>query len=216
MIENMTEFLKEIRAIVSDRLDLTRDLSDDDTFKATVSEEIDVEGALDIWMYLQAVLGIDNRGKNMYYVAKNIGAAQKIYFAPWDMDITWGDALSAGTGDAIWDLGLNSNLYSERINWAIGDRLVKLDAENSHAYIAETWKYLRQTVFSEEHLVERIDELAHRVNDSGAYARNAERWPDSNADADYEQFKRMALYRMNILDYYFDGNLDVYLGLGYQ
>ena len=30
MIENMAEYIKEIRAIVSDRLDLTRDLSDDD------------------------------------------------------------------------------------------------------------------------------------------------------------------------------------------
>lgn len=30
MIENMSEYIKEIRAIVSDRLDLTRDLSDDD------------------------------------------------------------------------------------------------------------------------------------------------------------------------------------------
>lgn len=30
MIENMTEYIKEIRALVSDRLDLTRDLSDDE------------------------------------------------------------------------------------------------------------------------------------------------------------------------------------------
>ena len=33
MIENMTEYIKEIRALVSERLDLTRDLSDDEIKK---------------------------------------------------------------------------------------------------------------------------------------------------------------------------------------
>ena len=33
---------------------------------------------------------------------------------------------------------------------------------------------------------------------------------------EYELFTRMALYRMKILDYYFDGNLEEYMGLGYQ
>ena len=193
-----------------------RDLSDDEAFAAAASELTDREGALDIWIYLQAVLGIDNRGKNMYYVAKNRGNRQVVYFAPWDMDITWGDALSEGTGDNIWDVGLFTALYSERINWSFGDRLIELDVDGSCDYVSERWKELRQGVLSDESLTEEIDGLIHQVRDSGALERDAERWPDSNSGQDYELFVRMALYRMKILDYYFDGNLEEYMGLGYE
>ena len=193
-----------------------RDLSDDEAFAAAASELTDREGALDIWIYLQAVLGIDNRGKNMYYVAKNRGNRQVVYFAPCDMDITWGDALSEGTGDNVWDVGLFTALYSERINWSFGDRLIELDVDGSCDYVSERWKELRQGVLSDESLTEEIDGLIHQVRDSGALERDAERWPDSNSGQDYELFVRMALYRMKILDYYFDGNLEEYMGLGYE
>lgn len=193
-----------------------RDLSDDETFLQQAPLLTDIKGALNIWIYLQAVIGIDNRGKNMYYVAKSTGNSQKIYFAPWDMDITWGDCLSEGTGDAIWDVGLNSNLYSERINWTLGDRLVELDVADSREQVAKTWKELREGVLSEDALNQAVDELVHQIQDSGALTRNEVRWPESNSGADYELFKRMALYRMRILDYYFEGNLDAYLGLGYE
>jgi len=193
-----------------------RDLTDDETFAKEAPVMTDQEGALDVWVYLQAVLGIDNRGKNMYYVSKNVGNSQKIYFAPWDMDITWGDALSVGTDGNIWDVNVNSNLYSERINWAFGDRLVELDVNGSREYVAKIWKKLREGILSEESLTEAVDALVHQVQDSGAYVRNEQRWPESNSGTDYEQFKRMALYRFGILDYFFDGNLDEYMGLGYQ
>ena len=193
-----------------------RDLADDQEFAEKAPQLTDQEGALDVWIYLQAVLGIDNRGKNMYYVSKNRGASQKIYFAPWDMDITWGDALSEGTEGKIWDVGLNTALYSERINWSFGDRLIELDVEGSRAYVGERWKELRQGALSDESLTEAIEGLAAQVVDSGALARDQKRWPDSNSGQDYGLFTRMALYRMKLLDYYFDGNLEEYLGLGYQ
>lgn len=193
-----------------------RDLSEDETFVENVSTQVDVDGAINIWIYLQAVLGIDNRGKNMYYVAKSNHNAYQIYFAPWDMDLTWGDSLKDGSGEALWEVGLFSNLYSERINWSIGDRLIELNVENTREQISEKWKLLRESIFSDENLVSSVDRLVHEVRDSGALERDKMRWPDSNFGADYDLFKRMALYRMKILDYYFDGNLETYMGLGYE
>ncbi len=177
---------------------------------------VDIDGAVNVWIYLQAVLGIDNRGKNMYYVAKSNGQSEKMYFVPWDMDLTWGDSLKESTGKNPWEVGLFPNLYSERINWPIGDRLVELDVEDTRERIRERWKLLREGPFSDESLVQSIDGLVHEVRDSGALTRDRQRWPDSNSHADYELFKRMTLYRMKILDYYFDGNLEAYMGLGYE
>lgn len=193
-----------------------RDLSDDETFVREAPVLTDVNGALNIWIYLQAILGIDNRGKNMYYVAKSNASSYRIYFAPWDMDITWGDALSEGTGDAVWDVDLNTNLYSERINWSLGDRLVELDVDGSRNRVRERWGQLREGILSDESLSRAIDDLSRELLDSGALVRDKDRWPGSNQGADYALFKRMALYRMHILDFYFDGNLEAYLGLGYQ
>ena len=153
----------------------------------------------------------------MYYVAKQTASGPKLYFAPWDMDITWGDALSENEdGDSVWKVGLFTGLYSERINWAYGDRLVELDVDETRDYVNRTWKELGAGVFSEENLTERIDGLVHQVQDSGAYTRNEERWPDSSSGQNYDLFKRMAFYRFGILDYYFNGNLEEYMGLGYE
>lgn len=193
-----------------------RDSADDETFRQKAGDLVDTDGALNIWIYLQAVLGIDNRAKNMYYVAKSSGDSYKIYFAPWDMDLTWGDSLSEGTGEYVWDVGLFPNLYSERINWHFGDRLVELNVDHARDRAGEKWKVLRGSALSDEALSSAVDKMVHQTQDSGAYARNAARWPKSNSGADYEQMKRMAIYRMRILDYYFDGNLEAYMGLGYE
>lgn len=201
-----------------------RDQEDDEDFCRQAPLLIDMEGALNVWIHFQAVLGIDNRAKNMYYVAKSNNQSYRIYFAPWDMDLTWGDALSeregAGqeeeAGQPVWNVGLNTNLYSERINWEPGDRLVKLDVENARDRIKEKWLMLRQGLFSDERLTEHIDKLVYELQASGALSRDAGRWPESNSLEDYERFKRMALYRMRFLDYYFDGRLESYMGLGYQ
>lgn len=195
-----------------------RDLSSDEEFCAEASRLTDREGALNVWMFLQATLGIDNRGKNMYYVAKQTADGAKIYFAPWDMDVTWGDGLTENEEDseAAWKVGLMTALYSERINWAFGDRLVELDVDGSRDYIRSTWQELREGILSDEKLQERITKLQHQVTDSGALSRNETRWPDSSSGEDMEQFERLASYRMGILDYYFDGRLTDYLGLGYE
>lgn len=193
-----------------------RDLSSDEAFAQEAPQQVDVQGALNVWIYFQAVLGIDNRAKNMYYVAKSSNQNQKIYFAPWDMDVTWGDGLSESAGDQIWDVGLHTNLYSERINWTLGDRLIELHVGGAREYVADAWRGLRRGILSTETLTQRVDSLVHQVRDSGALIRDRERWPESNFGADYERFKRMALYRMEILDYYFDGRLEEYMGLGYE
>ncbi len=193
-----------------------RDLENDEEFSKNAPDFVDVDGALNVWTYLQAVIGIDNRGKNMYYVAKSNGKSYRIYFAPWDMDLTWGDCLREGTGEAIWDVELGTGLYSERVNWSFGDRLIELDVEDAREQVEIKWKQLREGLLSDDNLTDAVDNLTHEVQDSGALLRDKMRWPDSNFGADYELFKRMALYRMKILDYYFDGNLEAYMGLGFE
>ena len=72
--------------------------------------------------------------------------------------------------------------------------MVELDALGSRDYVKETWRKLREGPLADDALMGRVDGLVHEIRDSGALRRNEERWPESNSEADYVLFKRMALY----------------------
>ena len=57
-------------------------------------------GVRGIWLYLQAVIGMDNIQRNIFYPAVWEDGQYRIRFMPWDMDYTWGNVhdFDAGTG----------------------------------------------------------------------------------------------------------------------
>ena len=55
---------------------------------------INDESALRLWLFIQLITGHDHTGKNVFYVAKyndDLPENYQFYFAPWDMDLTWGN-----------------------------------------------------------------------------------------------------------------------------
>lgn len=195
---------------------LTWKESEDEAFLAQASQVVDTDNMMEIWVYLQAVLGIDNRAKNMFYVAKYTEGDYRMYLAPWDMDLSMGDTLMEATEDYPWSVGLNPMIYRERINFEPGDRMIALNADQARERVARIWEQARKTVLSDAYLQNRMEALSHLVQDSGAAARDADRWPDSMQGADYEKLKLLTCYRMELLDRYFYDNLEAYLELGYS
>ena len=57
-----------------------------------------------------------------------------------------------------------------------------------------------QELFTDEWMREKIGELEERVRASGAFARDEERWPEGNHDAQYGELLRYALERLDYLD----------------
>lgn len=188
----------------------------DEEFLKGAETLVDAENVMNIWVYLQAVMGIDNRVKNMFYVAKYVDGDYRMYLAPWDMDLSLGDTLQDSVNEYPWDVGLNPLIYRERINFEPGDRMIELDAASSRELVAQIWRKARQGVLSDTYLQEKIDALSHQVLDSGAGGRDQYRWGESKSGADYEKLKIMTCYRMELLDTYFYDNLEAYLKLGYS
>lgn len=194
-----------------------KDYSSDEEFISEAENMTDADNQMRMWVYLQAVMGIDNRVKNMYYITKYGTDGYRMYLAPWDMDLTCGDTLQASTNEAYpWDVGQNPLIYRERINFQPGDRMVALDAANARERVSEIWQEARQGVLSEKEIKAAVDKWAFCLEASGAMRRDKYRWPESRHEEDYGKMKVLLCYRMELLDAYFYDNLEEYLDLGYS
>lgn len=171
--------------------------ADDETFAEVMPELIDVDNALDVWLYLQAVIGMDNIQRNIFYPAVWEEDRYRIRFMPWDMDYTWGNVHDFDAGNRT---RFSEEILTMRIAWKVGDRLILLDVDNAREKVASRWKELRRSVYSDEWLEEHIDAYAHQVVDSGAFGRDEALWINGGHNSDYESLKALARERMAFLD----------------
>ena len=65
--------------------------AEDEVFAEKMPQLIDVDNALDVWLYLQAVIGMDNIERNIFYPTVWEDGQYRIRFMPWDMDYSWGN-----------------------------------------------------------------------------------------------------------------------------
>ncbi len=171
--------------------------ADNEVFAENMPKLIDVDSALEVWLYLQAVLGMDNIERNIFYPARFEGGQYRLYFMPWDMDYSFGnvhdfDALNRSRySEEIWDM---------RIAWRLGDRLIELDVDNAREKVRKRWQELRETVYSDAYLKEHVDRSVHRIIDSGVFWRDEIRWYDSRHSEDFDGLKEKILERMAFLD----------------
>ena len=149
--------------------------ADDTTFIADITKYNDKQNLIDNWLFYQAIAGFDNQNKNYYYVVRDRGGQEYGYFVPWDPVI-----------------------------WQPAQRMIELDADGAKADLKKTWKKWRKGVFSDEAITERIKDLEHRVKDSGAFAREAARYPNGNQREDFSYIYDFAIQRLSYVDSYVD------------
>ena len=171
--------------------------AEDEIFAAHICDLIDVDNALEIWLYLQAVMGMDNIERNIFYPAVWADDHYQIQFLPWDMDYTWGNVHDFDAGNRT---RFDQEILTMRIAWKIGDRLVRLDVDGAREKVSSLWEELRGSVYSDEWICSRIDTYTHSVVDSGAFERDQAVWENGGHNADHERLKCIACERMAFLD----------------
>lgn len=162
---------------------------------------INDESALRLWLFLQVITGHDHTAKNVFYIAKyndDLPKNYQFYFAPWDMDLTWGN-VSVGDINPVYT-AFEAETVDDRIDWIVGDMVLDVDRNDSRAYVQKLYEELRATVLTEEHLEEMIAQLDHQVRASGAFGRDKERWPKSVHADSVEQLLNYATKRLEFLD----------------
>ena len=182
--------------------------SGDEEFTEEAQSLLNMENMTDIWLYLQMLYGEDNIYKNMFFTFKKETDGYRMYLIPWDTDLTWGNVY-VDDGDQLYVQWAPEHV-SDYLEWPFMDRLLKLDVGNIRERAAERWKELRSSVLSDSHLQELMETYRHEVQDSGAFARDAVRWPDSRHDGDYEGMQSYMKERLAYLDKNFK-NMDEWI-----
>ena len=174
---------------------------EDEEFAQDAQQLLDLDNVADIWIYLQFLYGEDNIYKNMFFAFKKDTdgyQGYKLYLVPWDTDLTWGNVYVDSKEELYvkW-APENADRYLE---WPLLDRLIELDVGGIRERIKDRWTELRSGILSEESMHEIFIECTHQVQDSGAFTRDATRWPDSRHDADYDGMKQFMKERTEFLD----------------
>ena len=175
----------------------------EETFAEDAGTLLDLENVADVWIYIQAIMGVDNRAKNLYYCAKVVDGAYKIYFVPWDMDMTWGNETdeTSPTLQSYYTYPVDKIL-----SWSPGTQLIERNVGNIRQIIKERWKELYDGgVLSPEVLTGQMKRQSSYLLDSGAFARDAERWEDSPHTDDFTKITEYAKERLQVLDEYIRG-----------
>lgn len=170
----------------------------DAVFSEGFSSLLYMDNAVDMWLYLQMLYGEDNIYKNMFFAFKREEESFRLYLVPWDVDLTWGNIYTDDAGElyTVFAPG-KAKAYLE---WPFMDRMLSLNVGEIRTLARERYFELRKGPLSEEHMQEILKGCIHQVQDSGAFARDAARWPDSHHDGNYDELWEFMETRMNFLD----------------
>lgn len=181
---------------------------DDDSW---LMDSIDIDNSIDMHLFLNLVQGVDNVDgpliKNMYITAKKTGQGKVRYlYTPWDLDITWGNSwlFEAHNYTIPYDLA-----PEDQVIWESGSLYQLLCNENREIMERYRRRYqeLRAGVWSDQAILEQLDEYEAQIFDSGAYVREQERWTGGSyvaAKTRLSDFKRYVLARLAAMDRSFE------------
>lgn len=162
---------------------------------------INEDSAIRMWLFMQMITGHDHTAKNIFYVAKyndDLEHNYQFYFAPWDMDLTWGN-VSVGEINPYYTAFEMSTL-DDRVYWDTADWLIDLNYNGAKEKAQTLYKELRNTVLTDEEVQSIIYELDDQIRNSGAFARDKERWPEGTHAVDCSLLAKYAKERLNYLD----------------
>lgn len=167
---------------------------DDGQFAEKALACMDIDSIVRMEMLVQGGGMTDNFYNNLYVWASPKGQGGVTYrFAPWDMDLTWGLKKE--------DIG---GQFENWMFFKVFDRMTDLNVGNIRVRMNETWKEMRETIFNEENIARRLEQYEKELSDSGAMARDAERWDTGMYVVDSYEIIAFCTVRFPMLDEVFE------------
>jgi len=162
---------------------------DDEKFKANIEQYLDLDNAIDYFLFVNLMRATDNLGKN-YYLAKQ-SQETPYYFVPWDLDGIMGYIQDAKRIETTGDV-LSNSLF---------DRLLAVNPANYRSRLKTRWEALRSDAYSNEALFTTLNEVYSLLQDQNIYERDALRWPRaSNPETELTYLQNWLEKRLQFLD----------------
>ena len=134
---------------------------------------LSVPNFIDVNLFMQMFCARDNStNKNMYYLFSGAENGYRISLIPWDTDMAFGIEWDPVSGGFIYRY--DNNLQRNVLRQEMG--LMQQLYPDLHQQMSIRWKELRETVFSQEYIYEKIGKYCRLLDESGAPARDYEKW----------------------------------------
>ena len=146
-----------------------------------VADFFDIPVIMDYWIFINAMLAVDNGAKNIYWAVYDQTTDQKLTIAPWDLDCTVGQNWinEPPHDDAV--VGPNRNLSY------FNNLLVRLIENNPDSFSINTvqrYRELRQNLLNADSIYSRYKHHIDYLKQCGAIQRETQRW---SGDTDISQ-----------------------------
>lgn len=133
--------------------------------------------------------------------------------SPWDLDIVFG---YNWTGKEPYYVAQDERV-SEHVLYhdstvaldSLYSRILTNNTNNFKGIAKETYFERRETIFSEDSLLNLLSYYQEQLLEDGARQRDLERWPDTAHVDDMDYIKWFINERLHVLDRYFGGFPDV-------
>lgn len=167
--------------------------ADDSRFTAEIETKLDIENAIDYFLFINLLRATDNISKN-YFLAR-YDEKTPFFFVPWDLDGVLGiiqDGKRISTTNDI----LSNNLFN---------RLQETNAASFNQRLSDRWKALRQGPYSTDALLAEINSMYVGYSETRMYEREFNTWPDSiRKEDDLDYLKNWLKQRIEFLDTHFE------------
>ncbi|NDV47126.1 T9SS C-terminal target domain-containing protein [Paludibacter sp. 221] len=153
--------------------------SSDNTFKNSVSQQIDLPVWLDYYLFSELILATDNHGKNAYFSMYNINLDKKLGITPWDLDGVLGRRWDGTEVEAAQDF-TEFIVKNEHGEHNLYRRLKATNAADFNTLLKRRYDQIRSNYFSAESLQTRVNTYKETFDRSGAGNREEARWSGNN------------------------------------
>jgi hypothetical protein len=171
---------------------------------------VDLDNLMDINIFFNLIQGEDNVEGHLFKnefiaVKRDKENGIKILYAPWDMDISWGNKW-VDDGDRNFT---ESHYFLPEDNFTgefgyYEEILINNDTDLLEK-TAEKYAWLRSDKWSFENIDKMLDSCEADIFGSGAFVRDKERWPEGiyTDEGNLEAFKEYVHARLEYLDGYY-------------
>ena len=169
----------------------------------------DMSAATDVFLFINFVQGRDNSSSwgtlNLDQTVKVKDGESVMLYTPWDLDQSFGNVWSNSEENWISPYGVKPS--SNRIMKINPVYMLMMYGDGSALErVKNRYNELRHGQWSEDNLNKLIDRYEKQIFDSGAYARDAERWPGSTKLEDpsvkLSLFREHVMSRLTYMDEY--------------
>lgn len=165
--------------------------SSDDAFAKAIPHKFHLDNAVNYFLFINAVRAPDNLGKNLFLVryTKN----EPYFYAPWDLDGTFGTIFSGKRIPTTDDFLQNGLLR----------RLIATNADGFVSSFQQRWSTLRTGVFATENILRRQADVYNKLLENRMFERESLVWKEFKYDPEgLEYMQQWTQERLLFLDTY--------------